>query len=232
MIRRLSILPFLLMPAAALAQTAAPSEEIPGRVSPAATAALPPGVVPPQPEGVHICPGYPRRALNLGKSGETTVHFTITTQGTVSDPSVVNSSGDPDLDSAALLCMKAWLFKPATVNGQPVAASWTAVYSWQVEEGMNKPDTPDPARVVTAPQWQRGGFACEDWYTGTSRPAHAVVMTFFVETDGSVKDVTVSQSSGNPDIDNDAIKCLSQRHYVPAKEGDTPIEVHISDFLY
>jgi len=232
MIRWLIALAFIFVPIAAAAQTAAPSEVVPGKPDHEIVTQSPSGFVPPQAAGSHICSGYPKRALELKKSGKTTVHYTISAQGTVTDASIVESSGDADLDSAALLCIKAWLYHPATQNGEPVAVSWTTVYSWHIDEGPVNAGAPVPDGEVSVPQWDHGGFACEDWYTGTSRPAHAVVMTFFVEPDGSVKDVTVSQSSGNPDIDQDAVKCLSQRHYIPAKEDGKPIEVHISDWLY
>ena len=150
-------------------------------------------------------------------------------QGTVSDPAVVQSSGNAQLDAATLMCAKSWLYKPAIKDGKPIEVSWKAQISWQ--EG--DPDESDANDVIMVPEWTRGGAQCETWYAiGSKRPARSVLLTASVGADGSVKDVTVIQNSGNADIDADAVKCLGQRHYKPATQHGKPVEYRLTEALY
>ncbi len=153
--------------------------------------------------------------------------FRITAQGTVADAAIAKSSGNQSLDSAALLCVKGWLYKPATKDNKPVDASWKAQVNWATGE----PD--DTADVIMVPVWARGGQQCETWYAiGSKRPSHSVLLAFLVETDGSVDNVSVIQSSGNTDIDADAIKCIGERHYRPATQKSKPVQFRLTEALY
>jgi TonB family protein len=163
---------------------------------------LPPGVQAPEPIGFHGCSGYPSLAAANRSGGTVIMGFKVTAQASVADTVVVQSSGNAELDSATLMCAKSWLYKPATKDGKPVEVSW--------KEGE-----------------------CEAWYAiGSKRPARSVLLTFSVETDGSVKDTAVIQSSGNPDIDADAVKCLGQRHYRPATQQGKPVQYRLTEALY
>jgi periplasmic protein TonB len=233
MIRWLALI--ALFPAVAVAQIAAPTEVVPPTEKAGDSGALPTNVTPAVSIGHHICPGYPESTVQNRIQGKTRVAFTITAQGTVSGAAVEESSGNQQLDLAALMCVEGWLYKPATRDGQPVAAPWKIAIDWSIIPRGDMPASGTPAGngAMSVPVWARGGFSCEQWHSlGSSKPEHPVVLTFFVEPDGSVKDVTVAQSSGHPDIDKDAVDCLSERHYIPAKQGGEPVEVHISDFLY
>jgi TonB family protein len=59
-----------------------------------------------------------------------------------------------------------------------------------------------------------------------------VLLAFYVETDGSVTDASVIQSSGNADIDADAVKCIGQRHYRPATQKSKPVRFRLTEALY
>ena len=190
---------------------------------------------PPEAVGNHVCAGFPELAAQNAVDGETIVAFTITADGKVSDASVETSSGNKQLDSASVLCVEGWLFKPATSNGQAVALRTKADFSWKTTSASDtpSPDSPEGQRLVTVPVWAYGGMQCEQWHAiGSTKPERPVVLSFFVETDGSVKGITIVQSSGHDDIDKDAINCLGGRHYHPAKQDGKPIEVRISDWLY
>jgi protein TonB len=81
----------------------------------------------------HTCGSryYPESAQRLHEEGTTTVTFTVTEDGAVANPTVANSSGHDDLDSAALPCVMTWRYKPAIEAGKPVAAQWTANVVWK-----------------------------------------------------------------------------------------------------
>lgn len=81
----------------------------------------------------HYCGDtYPQAAAASGASGTSKLRFTITADGFVSGPVIEQSSGNGDLDAAALQCVLAWRYKPATnKDGQPVAAPWAVNIVWQ-----------------------------------------------------------------------------------------------------
>lgn len=84
---------------------------------------------------VKVQPQYPRRALSRGMTGWVIVEFTVTEQGTVRDPVVVENCGwiknarntgecfdKPNgvFDSAAVKAAEKFKYKPKVIDGQPV----------------------------------------------------------------------------------------------------------------
>lgn len=68
---------------------------------------------------VKVAPVYPRRALQRGIEGHVIVEFTVTRQGTVRDPFVVESTSSL-LEKAALEAVLKFKYKPKVVDGEPV----------------------------------------------------------------------------------------------------------------
>lgn len=67
-------------------------------------------------------PAYPRRALDRGLEGDCTVSYTVTQDGRVSDPQVVDGACDnPLFERPSLAAAKSFRYQPRTVNGQRVA---------------------------------------------------------------------------------------------------------------
>jgi iron complex outermembrane receptor protein len=83
------------------------------------TDAEPPALIPPsilsQTEAV-----YPADALAERKQASLVLLITVGTDGTTSDPTIVQSGG-ASFDQAALDAVRSWTFKPATRGGVPVA---------------------------------------------------------------------------------------------------------------
>lgn len=72
----------------------------------------------------HTIPPYPPVALRLGKEGTTTLNISVSASGTVIDATVISSSGDDELDQAAVQWVKThWKYKPAIRNGEPAAGT-------------------------------------------------------------------------------------------------------------
>ena len=65
-------------------------------------------------------PRYPASARAAGISGKSTVLAHIDADGTVLDVAVQSSSGNKDIDNAALNCVRKWRFEPARVFGVPI----------------------------------------------------------------------------------------------------------------
>jgi TonB family protein len=61
--------------------------------------------------GVHSTV-YPQAALADREEGRVKLSFTIATNGSTTDPHVIDSSGHPLLDQAAIVSLKTWLYEP------------------------------------------------------------------------------------------------------------------------
>lgn len=71
----------------------------------------------------HSTPPYPDQERRAGVQGTVRLHIYITAQGTVSNATVVQSSGNAELDSNAVAWVIAhWKYKPALASGEPVAS--------------------------------------------------------------------------------------------------------------
>jgi protein TonB len=68
-------------------------------------------------------PIYPRDSLRRGIGGTVRVQATVSPDGSVERMEVAASSGDRNLDRAAMEAVRRWRFKPALRNGQPVSAT-------------------------------------------------------------------------------------------------------------
>ena len=69
---------------------------------------------------VKVAPQYPRRALSRGIEGYAVIEYTVTKQGTVRDPRVVESKPEGVFDKAAVKSASRYKYKPRVVDGQPV----------------------------------------------------------------------------------------------------------------
>jgi TonB family protein len=224
---------FVLLPGIAFAQTGTVSI-LPPQTLDNASLHLAPGVLRAQPVGNHVCAGFPELDRNT-VDGKTIVAFTITADGKVTDASIKTSSGNTNLDSESELCVEGWLFTPATRDGHAVPERTEVKFVWKDDSAPDAAaqNEADARRMVTVPVWAYGGQSCEQWHAvGSSKPERPAIFAFYVEPDGSVKNISMVQSSGHPDIDKDALECLGERHYQPAKQDGKPIEVRISDWLY
>jgi TonB family protein len=67
-----------------------------------------------------------------GAHGRTTIAFTVTAAGGVADITIAKSSGNAELDAAAITCATYWRYKPATRDKVPVATPWKAAIVWSV----------------------------------------------------------------------------------------------------
>lgn len=69
---------------------------------------------------VKVQAAYPRRALQRGIQGYVVVEFTVTKQGTVRDPRVVEAEPEQIFDQAAMDAVLKFKYKPRVVNGETV----------------------------------------------------------------------------------------------------------------
>lgn len=69
---------------------------------------------------VKVAPQYPRRALSRGIEGYAVIEYTVTKQGTVRDPKVIESKPEGVFDKAAVKSAARYKYKPRVIDGQPV----------------------------------------------------------------------------------------------------------------
>lgn len=86
--------------------------------------------------GTHTIPPYPAIERKLGNQGTVKLRLTISTSGAVAAADVVQSSGFPGLDQAAVSwVMQHWKYKPAVQGGQPVASTTIAAVVFNIRNG-------------------------------------------------------------------------------------------------
>lgn len=66
---------------------------------------------------VKVAPQYPRRALKRGLEGDVILEYTVTRQGSVRDPKVLQST-DPVFNQAAIDSALRYKYKPRVINGE------------------------------------------------------------------------------------------------------------------
>lgn len=77
---------------------------------------------------------YPEGLRRKNSTAVVVVQFTVTADGTVTDVSVVTSSGYPDADAAAMRLVSAYRYSPAENEyGRPVAAQGTQTVRFSLE---------------------------------------------------------------------------------------------------
>lgn len=70
-------------------------------------------------------PVYPESARTAKIEGTAVVETVIDETGRVTQPKIKGTSGDKDLDKAAIDAVSQWTFKPATLDGKPVEVYYT-----------------------------------------------------------------------------------------------------------
>lgn len=80
-------------------------------------------------------PKYPRKAARSRIEGWVKLEFTITENGTVTAPVVVDSKPRRTFDRSALQSIRQWRFKPRLVDGRPVQRKALQVIEFRLSRG-------------------------------------------------------------------------------------------------
>ncbi|MCR4375390.1 MAG: energy transducer TonB, partial [Acidobacteria bacterium] len=127
----------LVWPLAAARPALPPQEQQPVRVGS--------GIQPPM-KVKDVRPAYPPAAMAEGRQGIAIIEAVIGTDGTVRDATIIRSIGD-DLDRAALDAVYQWVFRPTTLNGQPVPVIMTVTVNFRLADDGQIPPPPPPPPV-------------------------------------------------------------------------------------
>ena len=104
--------------------------------------------------GTHSCDGYyPEAERRASRTGTVQVVYDVAADGTATNVRVLKSSGNPQLDAAALRCVaQAWRNTPAIHDGKPVVSpNHKAAIAFRLVEGD------EPSGAPTAGPAQAGG---------------------------------------------------------------------------
>lgn len=80
-----------------------------------------------------VPPQYPPRALRSGIEGSVTVEFTITKEGEVRDPEIVEADPAHIFNDAVLRSIRRWKFEPQRVEGELVERRARQVVRFQLQ---------------------------------------------------------------------------------------------------
>jgi protein TonB len=79
-------------------------------------------------------PDYPPVSRRLGEQGTVVLEVLVGANGRATEAKVVQSSGFPRLDAAAIEGVKAnYRFVPGTVDGRPQAMTYTFKFTWKLQ---------------------------------------------------------------------------------------------------
>jgi protein TonB len=116
-------------------QSSRPDVAAPGADTQQRPAANP--LAPMFPRGIaatHTQPPYPMLARRTGKEGSVFLSITVGADGSVQNVSVAKTSGDNELDEAAVTWVREhWKYRPATKDGQPVVAQAEAQVTFSLK---------------------------------------------------------------------------------------------------
>lgn len=102
---------------------------------PSAPAPTAPVTVQPRIDLAHSSqPEYPAQSRRLGEQGSCVLQVMVDASGRVTDSKLVQSSGSPRLDQAALDGVKTnYHFYPGTVDGKPQPMWFTFKFTWKLQ---------------------------------------------------------------------------------------------------
>jgi protein TonB len=79
-------------------------------------------------------PQYPSALLKKGIGGKVVVSCVVDESGNLSSSRIKQSSGQPELDKAALAAVARWKFKPATRGGRKIKATCNIPFTFEVRK--------------------------------------------------------------------------------------------------
>jgi len=160
-----------------------------------------------------------------GISGVTVLTYRVMPNGMLDDIAVAQSSGDKGLDDATQNCLREMRYNAQELDIPTTGIPGHAVMDWQSEYRRGVPLAPPFPPGLTPPVPLASG-PCEDMVRAKEPTRDGeTALEFTVATDGSVRDVTVTRSSGTPALDEATKTCVAGWRFDPASDGDVPYAV-------
>jgi TonB family protein len=129
-----------------------------------------------------------------------TLQFRISDKGSVIFPFVAISSGDTLFDAKAVRCATRLRYNAGVIDDAPTELSWSADVRWSPRTGLAYTD---PYRL--GPHCSDSAFPPDLW---KGDPPEGTVISFHIVGSGEVAGAAIERSSGNPALDQAALKCI------------------------
>lgn len=195
---------------------------------------------------------YPAPAIEQGIEGRTICQFIVEKDGAIRNVSVVRSSGDANLDNEALRVMTMMPnWTPGRQGGENVRVKFTAPVIFKLPPPPMPPvqeevaevaplqdDKPVFSVVQVMPQFPGGQEALFAYLENTVKyPVIAyengiqgrVLCQFVVNKDGSISNVEVAKSGGDPSLDKEAIRVIKMMpNWIPGRQDGENVRVKYS----
>ena len=183
-------------------------------------------------------------ALN-GFEGKTVIGFVVNKNGELSEFKIMRSCGDSTLDAEVIRLLKASTWKPAMVKNEPVRSYFTLPVKFNIPptppetllKQLEEEEENEPVFVVVEqmPEFPGGPQALFQYLKENVKyPVIAyengiqgrVIAKFIVNKDGSISDVEVVKSGGDPSLDKEAVRVIkSMPKWKPGMQRGKPVRV-------
>ena len=156
-------------------------------------------------------PTFPTGALSAGSEGSVNLRVPLAKDGHVLTTTVLRSSGDRRLDTAAQQAVSKWRMKPSAIKRSDLATGRDTVVEFK-QEALLAAVYPD--RTAYFSSWNHLDvlmFAPFPAYPVDARRQHhtgKVLVGATIGKDGRMVSVHVLQSSGHNDLDESAVKAV------------------------
>jgi TonB family protein len=171
-----------------------------------------------------VAPEYSERARKAGIEGTVKLKLIVAPDGRAKDIEVVKSL-DPELDINAIAAVAGWIFKPATKNGEPVAANTTVEVGFNLLKTAPKEDKAPNPNGVTKPSIIR---KVEPFYSKKAEKNKiegAVKLSAVITVDGHARDIKIVESL-DPELDANAIAALAKWTFKPGTKNGEPVATY------
>jgi TonB family protein len=145
------------------------------------------------------------------------VSYKLDASGAVSNALLYRSSGNSELDKAALACVPLSKQIPVLVNGKPAAVTMIGGVFWGAP--FHSFGEPTPAGKPNL---------CNNRYPLIAvrlRQEGTVVVNAHIGTDGNVENPIITHSSGYPALDKASLDCITSHQYFPVTHNGQPVEI-------
>ena len=169
---------------------------------------------------------YPESALAAKKNGKVTVYFDVDKDGIASNYTV-RECFDEECCAEAIRLVKQILWIPAKKDGIPIPSKheYTVEFS---AKAYNKMYSKSPKIKVPLDDYKVKNdnkvYELEDLTTAPhpyfSNPNATLILSFTIETDGTVANITVDKSVGGG-CDNEAIRLVQDLLWIPGMIDDS-----------
>ena len=163
-------------------------------------------------------------AFNPGtrERAATVLAVNIASTGDVTDASIKTSSGNHDLDAAALACASHMYFSGLTADGRPVDLTWSVAIAWGTDGTASYfvPKVVEDERSCAYPQ-----VAQEENISGS------VTLVLHIGADGKVQSTAIVKSSGEQILDTASRRCAASWTFPPALNDGHPTAIEWSQQL-